>query len=109
MDALNRHSTAKETLIEEALGELALLFNRPEAVMPKVDASRKALLISEKPLVARAPRSVPKFKISPIKPRSKQPSNDRRVVAVAQCALEAQVQTMREVAREMFKKEAIRS
>lgn len=39
---MNRPSTAKEALIAEALGEVATLIDRVEAVAPVMNSSRQA-------------------------------------------------------------------
>jgi hypothetical protein len=52
---VNGTSTAREALIAEALGDLALLLDRMEAVAPALEKSRLALLASSAALARQAP------------------------------------------------------
>ena len=48
---MNRPTTAKESLLAEALGEMASLIERVETLTPKLQESRQALVLSHKELV----------------------------------------------------------
>lgn len=59
---MNRPNTAKEALLAEALGEMASLIERVEAVVPHVDESRKALILTGELLSRKIANIEPEMK-----------------------------------------------
>lgn len=103
---MNRPSTAKEALIAEALGDLDLLLKRLEAVVPLVDSTRKTLIKSSETISREIATFAPHMKeFTDYAKIQTAKQIDRSVVEVTQRAKEAQLQSMQEAAREMFKKE----
>lgn len=103
---MNRTSTAKEALIAEALGDLATLLDRVEAVVPHVDESRKALILTGEVLSRKIANIEPEMK--EFTGRAKQETAkylDRYLSEAARNARDTQTAAMQEAAREMFKKE----
>ena len=103
---MNRPTTAKEALLAEALGDIASLIERVEAVVPQVDESRKALILTGE-LLSR--------KIANIEPEMKEFTGrakletakyiDRYLAEATTKARETQTKAMQDAALELFRKE----
>lgn len=96
-------STAKEALIAEALGDLALLLDRIEKVGPKVDATRQALQKSSDSISREIARFAPDMQAFTFHAKLETEKYvNRHVEAATVSAREAQLKVMQEAARDMF-------
>ena len=103
---MNRPTTAKEALLAEALGEMASLIERVEAVVPHVDESRKALILTGEVLSRKIANIEPEMK--EFTGQAKQVTAkyiDRYLAEVTTKARETQTKAMQEAAHELFRKE----
>jgi hypothetical protein len=99
-------STAREALIAEAIGEVARLVERLEAVVPTLDASREALIRSGENIAgqigafeSRMAGITENAKVQAVKHIA------RRTDEMARGALDAQTRAMEEAARALFRAE----
>lgn len=99
-------TTAREALLAEAIGEVARLVERLEAVAPVMDASREALIRSGESIAgqvssfeARMAGIAENAKVQAVKHIA------RRTDEVARSSLEAQTRAMEEAARMLFRTE----
>ena len=103
---MNPPSTAREALIVEAMGEMAALIDRVQAVAPALDASREALLQASAELanqvatfdnhMAVVTRNVKVEAVKHIIGRTEE---------AARRSLDTQTRAMHEAARELFRTE----
>lgn len=103
---MNNLSTAREAFITEALGEIATLLDRVEAVAPTLDASRLALINASTELAgqvtafeSRMAGITENAKVQAVKHIA------RRTEEVARASAEAQSRAMEEAARMLFRTE----
>jgi uncharacterized protein with PhoU and TrkA domain len=103
---MNGTSSAREALIAEALGEMAALLDRVEAVAPALDASRLALIHASTELAgqvtafeSRMAGITENAKIQAVKHIA------RRTEEIARASAEAQTRAMEEAARMLFRTE----
>jgi hypothetical protein len=103
---MNQPTTAKEALLAEALGEMASLIERVEAVVPHVDESRKALILTGEVLSRKIANIEPEMK--EFTGRAKQVTAkfiDSYLAEVTTKARETQTKAMQEAGHELFRKE----
>jgi hypothetical protein len=103
---MNRPSTAKEALIAEALGEVATLIDRVEAVAPALHSSRQALVQVSETLVHQV--SAFDNRMAALTQKAVEVASThivRRANEVTAQTLDAQVLAMKSAARDMFNKE----
>lgn len=103
---MNRPSTAKEALIAEALGEVATLIDRVEAVAPVMNCSRQALVQVSETLVHQV--SAFDNRMSALTQKAVDVASThivRRANEVTAQTLDTQILAMQSAAREMFNKE----
>lgn len=103
---MNRPSTAKEALIAEALGEVAKLIDRVEAVAPVMNSSRQALVQVSETLVHQA--CAFDNRMSALTQKTVDVASThivRRANEVTAKTLDTQILAMQSAAREMFNKE----
>ena len=103
---MNRPSTAREALIVEAIGEVAALIDRVEALAPALDASRLALVRASGELAGqvvafenRMAAITENAKVQAVKHIA------RRTDEMARSSLDAQTRAMEEAARALFRTE----
>jgi hypothetical protein len=103
---VNRPSTAREALIVEALGEVAALIDRVEAVAPAMEAARQALVRATAELASqvlafenRMTAVTENAKVQAVRHIA------RRTDEVARSSLDAQTRAMEEAARTLFRTE----
>lgn len=103
---MNGTSTAREALIAEALGDLALLLDRLEKVGPKVDETRQALQKSSDSISREIARFAPDMQAFTLHAKLETEKYvNRHVEAAIVSAREEQLRVMQEGARDLFKKE----
>jgi hypothetical protein len=101
---MNPASSAKEALIAEALGDLALLLDRLETVGPTVDASRAALLKSSEAIAKEIAEFAPDMrKFTHHAKLQTEKFVAHQLAQATTSAREAQLKLMEEAARELFK------
>ena len=103
---MNHPSTAREALIVEAIGEVAALIDRVEALAPALDASRLALVHASGELAGqvvafenRMAAITENAKVQAVKHIA------RRTDEMARSSLDAQTRAMEEAARALFRTE----
>jgi len=103
---MNNLSTAREAFITEALGEVATLLDRVEAVAPTLDASRLALINASTELAgqvtafeSRMAGITENAQVQAVKHIA------RRTDEIARGSAEAQTRAMEEAARMLFRTE----
>jgi uncharacterized membrane-anchored protein len=103
---MNGTSSAREALIAEALGEMAALLDRVEAVAPALDASRLALINASAELAgqvtafeSRMAGITENAKVQAVKHIA------RRTEEITRVSAEAQTRAMEEAARMLFRTE----
>ena len=103
---MNGTSSAREALIAEALGEMAALLDRVEAVAPTLDASRLALIHASTDLAgqttafeSRMAGITENAKVQAVKHIA------RRTDEITRVSAEAQTRAMEEAARMLFRTE----
>ena len=103
---MNGLSSAREAFIAEALGEVAALLDRVEAVVPALDASRLALINASTELVGRM--TAYESRMAGITENAKVQAVKhiaRRTDEIARGSTEAQTRAMEEAARMLFRTE----
>ena len=99
-------STAREAFITEALGEVATLLDRVEAVAPALDASRQALINASTELAGQV--TAFESRMAGITENAKVQAVRhiaRRTEEIARSSAEAQTRAMEEAARMLFRTE----
>lgn len=103
---MNGTSSAREALIAEALGEIAELLDRVEAVAPALDTSRQALINASTDLAGQVTAFESRMtgiaetaKVQAVKHIA------RRTDEIARSSAEAQTRAMEEAARMLFRTE----
>ncbi len=103
---MNGPSSAREALIAEALGEVAALLDRVEAVGPALDASRLAMINASTELAGQV--AAFESRMAGITENAKTQAVKhiaRRTDEIARVSAEAQMRAMEEAARMMFRTE----
>ena len=103
---MNGPSSAREALIAEALGEVAALLERVEAVAPALDASRLALINASTELSGQV--TAFESRMAGITDNAKTQAVKHiahRTDEIARASTEAQTRAMEEAARMMFRTE----
>ena len=103
---MNRPSTAREALIAEAIGEVAQLLDRVEALAPAMDEARKSLVQASAELAGQVVAL--ENRIATITQNAKAKTVEhmvRRTDEVARQSLEVQTRAMAEAARAIFNAE----
>lgn len=103
---MNNLSTAREAFITEALGEVATLLDRVEAVAPTLDASRLALINAGAELAGQV--TAFEGRMAGIAENAKAQAVKRiarRTDEIARASAEAQTRAMEESARLLFRTE----
>lgn len=103
---MNGRGSAREALIAEALGDVAALLDRVEAVAPAVDASRQALISAGADLTAQL--TAFESRMAGITENAKAQVVKhiaRRTEDIARSSAEAQTRAMEEAARMLFRTE----
>ena len=103
---MNPLSTAREALIVEAIGEVAALIDRVEALAPTLDANRQALIEASAELAGQAATLEHRMitmtenaKVQAVKHIA------RRTEEMTRSALDAQTRAMEDAARAIFRNE----
>ena len=103
---MNGPSTAREALIVEAIGEVAALLDRVEAVVPSMDAARQALVLARMELAgqvvafeSRMNAITENAKVQAVKHIA------RRTDEVARESVDVQTRAMEEAAQALFRAE----
>jgi uncharacterized protein (DUF885 family) len=101
-------SNAREALIVEALGELAVLLDRAEAVVPALDAAAKAAVQASTGLAAQA-GALDGSVASVIRDAKAQAIRHlaRRTDELARTAAEAQSRSMKAAGQQLFREELL--
>jgi hypothetical protein len=103
---MNGTSSAREALIAEALGEMAGLLDRVEAVAPALDASRRTLINASTELAGQV--TAFESRMAGITENAKVQAVRhiaRRTDEITRVSAEAQVRAMEEAARVLFRTE----
>jgi hypothetical protein len=103
---MNGRGSAREALIAEALGDVAALLDRVEAVAPALDASRQALISASAEMTAQL--TAFESRMAGITENAKAQAVKhiaRRTEDIARSSAEAQTQAMEEAARMLFRTE----
>ena len=103
---MNGTSSAREALLAEALGEMAALLDRLEAVAPALDVSRQALINAGTELASQV--TAFESRMAGITENAKMQAVKhiaRRTDEITRVAAEAQTRAMEEAARMLFRTE----
>jgi hypothetical protein len=103
---VNRPATVREALIAEAIGEVAGLIERLEAVAPALDASRQALVQAGEEVAGQVVAL--ENRMAGITENAKVQATRhiaRRTEEIARSSLETQTRAMEEAARSLFRSE----